>query len=78
MDVFFGMGMMVACLKQVGTADRCRERLNMEVNTSASCCFKAVLESGNGFSTPALNCPEKKEGFVAVPYLLPRVGKLIC
>src|SRR4029434_999214 len=36
MDVFFGMGMMVACLKQVGTLDRCSERLNMEVNTSAS------------------------------------------
>ena len=28
--------MMVACLKQVGTSDRCSERLNMEVNTSAS------------------------------------------
>src|SRR4029434_3986798 len=36
MDDFFGMGMMVACLKQVGTSDRCSERLNMEVNTSAS------------------------------------------
>src|SRR4029434_10707612 len=36
MDDFFGMGMMVACLKQVGTSDRCSERLNMEVNTSTS------------------------------------------
>src|SRR4029434_3198767 len=24
------------------------------------CCFKAVLESTNGFSTPALNCPKKR------------------
>src|SRR4029434_5051130 len=36
MDGFFGMGMMVACLKQVGTSDRWSERVNMEVNNSAS------------------------------------------
>src|SRR4029434_11009981 len=42
MDDFFGMGMMVACLKQVGTSDRCSEKLNMEVNTSASCSAHAL------------------------------------
>jgi len=33
---FFGTGTMVVCLKQVGTADWHRERLNIKVNMSSS------------------------------------------
>ena len=36
MEGFFCTGKIVVCLKQVGTADRFRERLNMEVKTSTS------------------------------------------
>jgi len=36
MEGFFSTGTMVVCLKQVGTADWYRERLNIEVNTSTS------------------------------------------
>jgi len=36
MEGFFGTGTMVVCLKQVGTADRYREKLNIAVNTSVS------------------------------------------
>jgi len=35
MEGFFGMGTMVVFLKQVGTTDWYREKLNIEVNTSA-------------------------------------------
>jgi len=36
MEGFFGTGTTVVCLKQVGTEDWYRERLNIEVNMSAS------------------------------------------
>jgi len=36
LEGFFGTGTMVVYLKQVGTADWYRERLNMVLNTSAS------------------------------------------
>ena len=35
MEGFFDTGTMVVCLKQVGTADWFRKRLNIEVNTYA-------------------------------------------
>jgi len=36
MEGFFCTGTMAFCLKQVGTADRYTEKLNIELNTSAS------------------------------------------
>ena len=36
MECFFSTGTMAVCLKHEGTTDRERERLNMEVKTSAS------------------------------------------
>jgi hypothetical protein len=40
---FLGTGTMVAILKHVGTADWDRERLNMSVNTPASCSAHALM-----------------------------------
>ena len=55
MEGFFGTGTMVVCLKQVGTADLYRERLNIEVNTSARWSAQPLRTRTGSITTTTIN-----------------------